>query len=405
MAASAPILIAGGGIGGLACALALAQTGRSSLVLERQAEFSPAGAGIQIGPNGVRALRELGVADALEPFAGKPGTIEVFEGGGGRRLTGLPLGDWIAERHGAPYWVAHRGDVHAVLHAAAARNPLIDIRTGFEIASVVQGDGDITVRGPSRELLSAELLVGADGLWSAARAHVAPGIEPVFAGATATRTVIPAARAGVLAMPAVGLWLSPSAHVVHYPLRGGREIAVVAIVSEAWESRAWDTEADGRQLLARLAHFPAPLTQALRDAAGERWHKWALHTLAQLGSFASQRAVLLGDAAHPMLPYLAQGGACALEDALVLARVLHAEHGDVARAATRFDAERMARCHRIQRASVRQGRIYRLPARWSWARDAVLRAVPARKLMAQLDWLYAWRPPQAPAIAPAGDRR
>jgi salicylate hydroxylase len=155
MAASAPILIAGGGIGGLACALALAQTGRSSLVLERQAEFSPAGAGIQIGPNGVRALRELGVADALEPFAGKPGTIEVFEGGGGRRLTGLPLGDWIAERHGAPYWVAHRGDVHAVLHAAAARNPLIDIRTGFEIASVEQEDGGVTVRGPSRESLSA----------------------------------------------------------------------------------------------------------------------------------------------------------------------------------------------------------------------------------------------------------
>lgn len=405
MAAPRPILIAGGGIGGLACALALAQAGRSSLVLERQAEFSPAGAGIQIGPNGVRALRELGVADALEPFAGKPETIEVFEGRGGRRLAGLPLGDWIAERHGAPYWVAHRGDLHAVLYEAAAREPLIGIRTGFEVASAAQGDDEAAVSSTTGETLSAQLLVGADGLWSAVREHVAPGIEPKFAGATATRTVIAAANAGALAMPAVGLWLSPSAHVVHYPLRGGREIAIVAIVSEAWESRAWDTEADGRQLLQPLAHFPAALTQALEAATGERWHKWALHTLAPLGSFASRRAVLIGDAAHPMLPYLAQGGACALEDALVLARTLQTEHGDVRRAVTRYAAERIARCHRVQQASVRQGRIYRLPARWSWARDAAFRAVPGHRLMAQLDWLYAWRPPELHAIARMEDRR
>ncbi len=405
MAASRPILIAGGGIGGLACALALAQTGRSSLVLERQAAFSPAGAGIQIGPNGVRALRELGVADALEPFVGKPETIEVFEGKGGHRLTSLPLGAWIAERHGAPYWVAHRGDLHTVLHEAAAREPLIDIRTDLEVASVVEGDDEVAVSHPSGEKLSAELLVGADGLWSAVRRHIAPRIEPAFAGATATRTVIPAVRAGVLAMPAVGLWLSPTAHVVHYPLRGGREIAVVAIVSEAWESRAWDTETDGRQLLQRLAHLPAALTQAVGTAAGERWHKWALHTLAPLGRFASDRVVLIGDAAHPMLPYLAQGGACALEDALVLARMLQAEDGDMRAAVTRYAAERITRCHRVQRASVRQGRVYRLPARWSWARDAVFRAVPGPRLMAQLDWLYAWRPPDTRTIARAQDRR
>ena len=400
-----PILIAGGGIGGLACALALAQTGRASVVLERQADFSPAGAGIQFGPNGVRALRELGVADALEPFAGKPEAIEVFEGRRGRRLTRLPLGDWLAARHGAPYWVAHRGDLHAVLHAAATRNPLIAIRTGYAVASVEQREADVSVMGAEGERLTGALLVGADGLWSAVRQSVMPDAEPKFAGATATRTVISAAEAGPLALRSVGLWLSPAAHVVHYPVRDGAEIAVVAIVSETWQGRAWDAPADPEHLFASLAHLPAGLTDTLRRVPGERWHRWALHTLAPLSRYASGRVVLIGDAAHPMLPYLAQGGGCALEDALVLARTLDAEDGDVGRTLARFEDQRMARCVRVQQASVRQGRIYRLPAQVAWARDALFRAAPPAMLMSSLDWLYAWRPPELPAIAPAGDRR
>lgn len=396
-----PILIAGGGIGGLACALALAQTGRASVVLERQAEFSPAGAGIQFGPNGVRALRELGVADALERYAGKPEAIEVFEGRGGRKLTRLPLGAWLSARHGAPYWVAHRGDLHAVLHSAAARNPLIDIRTGFAVVSVEQDDAHVGIASTTGERLTGALLVGADGLWSAVRQAVVPGVEPAFAGATATRTVISAEDAGPLALHSVGLWLSPTAHVVHYPVRGGAEIAVVAIVSETWESRVWDAPADPDHLFRSLAHLPASLTGTLKGIPGERWHRWALHTLAPLSHYARGRAVLIGDAAHPMLPYLAQGGGCALEDALVLARTLDAESGDVARTLASFEAQRIARCRRVQQASVRQGRVYRMPTQYAWARDAVFRTAPPSVLMKGLDWLYAWRPP----IARAGDRQ
>ncbi len=403
--AAPPILIAGGGIGGLACALALAQTGRASLVLERQAEFSPAGAGIQFGPNGVRALRELGVAEALEPYAGKPETIEVFEGRGGRRLTGLPLGDWLAVRHGAPYWVAHRGDLHAVLHSAASRHPLIEIRTGVAVASVEQRGADVSVTSAAGERLSGALLVGADGLWSAVRHAIMPGVEPVFAAATATRTVISADEAGPLALRSVGLWLSPTAHVVHYPVRGGAEIAVVAIVSETWQSRAWDAPADPQHLFESLAHLPARLTETFKPISGGRWHRWALHTLAPLTSYAHGRVALIGDAAHPMLPYLAQGGGCALEDALVLARTLQAEDGDVARALARYEQQRIARCSRVQQASVRQGRIYRLPAQYAWARDSMFRAAPPALLMRGLDWLYAWQPPELAAIAPVGDRQ
>ncbi len=266
---ASPILIAGGGIGGLACALAMAQTGRASVVLERQAEFSLAGAGIQFGPNGVRALAELGVADALEPYAGKPEAIEVFEGKGGRRLTRLPLGNWLAARHGAPYWVAHRGDLHAVLHDAAVRNPLIDIRTGFAVASVEQDDAHVGIASTTGERLTGALLVGADGLWSAVRQAAVPGVEPAFAGATATRTVISAENAGPLALRSVGLWLSPTAHVVHYPVRGGAEIAVVAIVSETWESRAWDAPADPEHLFRALQNLMRNSVEAIGDGFGE----------------------------------------------------------------------------------------------------------------------------------------
>lgn len=399
MAASAPILIAGGGIGGLTLAIALARVGRQSLVLERQKEFSPAGAGIQIGPNGVRILRELGVADALAPFVGKPQSIEVFDGASARKLTSLPLGKWLEARHGAPYWVAHRGDLHRALLETAGRSPLIEIRTGFEVGSIAQSDDEVTVRSLEGETLSGPLIVGADGLWSAVREKVAPGIEPSFAGATATRTIISAGEAGPLAIPAVGLWLSPTAHVVHYPVRGGAEIALVAIVSEAWESRAWDGPSDWGMLSPLLSHFPSQLLHPLRavgTAVG--WRKWGLHVLSPLAAWHTRRLVLLGDAAHPMLPYLAQGGACAMEDAVVLARLLTGPDAvaDAAlpHALSRYASLRQGRAARVQRASMRQGTLYRLPAPLAHARNAVFSALPAHWLMQRLDWLYGWKPPE-----------
>lgn len=398
MAANAPILIAGGGIGGLTLAIALAKVGKRSLVLERQAEFSPAGAGIQIGPNGVRILRELGVADALEPHVGKPEAIEVFDGASGRRLTSLPLGKWLETRHGAPYWVAHRGDLHKALLETAGRSPLIEVRTGFEVGAVEQNEVEVSIGSRTGETISGSLLVGADGVWSAVRGSVAPGMEPSFVGATAARTVIPASEAGALAIPAVGLWLSPTAHVVHYPVRGGTEIALVAIVSEAWDSRAWDGPSDWEMLSRLLSHFPSALLHPLH-AVGRAvgWRKWGLQVLSPLATWSTGRAVLLGDAAHPMLPYLAQGGVGAMEDAVVLARTLSVPDAvpdaAVPQALRRYESLRCDRAVRVQRASVRQGMLYRLPAPWSHVRNAVFRTIPSSFLMSRLDWLYGWRPP------------
>jgi salicylate hydroxylase len=393
MTSSLPILIAGGGIGGLALALALAKSGQKSAVLERQPEFATAGAGIQIGPNGVRALQELGVADAVKPFAGKPEAIVVHGGSNGRVLAQLPLGAWICERHGAPYWVAHRGDLHRLLAEAAALSSDIALHTSCEVTTITQCETGVLVTDANGRSLEGGALIGADGLWSLVRKSVAPAAEPAFAGATATRTVIPVADAGRLAMPAVGLWLSPTAHVVHYPVRGGTEIAVVVIAREPWRGREWDAQADAAELQGRIGHFHASLTDVL--ARAQRWRRWALHGLAPLPTWVQARVALMGDAAHPMLPYLAQGGALALEDAIVLARCLTGCPRDVPAALSRYQRLRHARATRVQRASLMQGRIYRLGLPLAWARDGVLRAAPGRALMARFDWLYGWRPPPA----------
>jgi salicylate hydroxylase len=390
MSATQPILIAGGGIGGLALALALAKRNQPSVVLERAHKFVPLGAGIQIGPNGMRVLQALGVAEALRPLAGVPEAIVVHAGSSGRILTRLPLGSWIADRHGAPYWVAHRGDLQRVLLDAASADSRIATRTGFDVASVSETTTGVTATDPTGATAIGRALIGADGLWSTVRQSL-PGMPaPAFAGATATRCVIPAALAGRLAIPAVGLWLNPQAHVVHYPVRGGSEIAVVVIAREAWQGRAWDAEADAAALLAHLAPFHSSLVDVLGGVAS--WRKWALYTLPPLPMWTRGCIALLGDAAHPMLPYLAQGGALAMEDAVVLADCLCA-FDDTSGSLNNYASLRSQRARRVQAASVRQGRIYRLAPPLSHARDAVFRMAPAALLMTRLDWLYDWHPP------------
>jgi salicylate hydroxylase len=403
MTRAQPVLIAGGGIGGLALALALARGGHPSTVLERQQAPAAAGAGIQLGPNGVAALRWLGIADSLEPQVGVPHAIAVRAGASGRRLARLPLGRWIAERHGAPYWVMHRGDLYGALAAAAAAHPLIAVHTGHEVAALEQDAEQVTIRDAAGHSHSGPMLVGADGLWSAVRQALLPQSLPQPAGAVAMRTVIPAPETGGLEVDCVGLWLSPAVHVVHYPVRRGREIAVVVIArdDDARQGRGWDAQVDAGRVQRQLAPFHPSLTEALAPAAGTRrhWRQWTLHTLPPLPALARGRVALLGDAAHPVLPYLAQGGALALEDAIVLAGCIRAAAAPGA-ALARFEALRCARARRVQAASLRQGRIYHLSPPLAWARDAVLSLAPGAWLMAAYDWLYSWQPPASDAAFP-----
>jgi 2-polyprenyl-6-methoxyphenol hydroxylase-like FAD-dependent oxidoreductase len=296
----------------------LARRGRSSIVLEQRDAFTTAGAGIQLGPNGVRVLQRLGVAQALRPLVGEPEAICVYDGRTARSLATLPLGAWIAARHGAPYWVAHRGDLHGALLAAAAAEPRIALRPGFALAFVEETEEGVRAASVGGEVVAGCALVGADGLWSSVEA-----------------------------------------------------------------------EADRTLLLHQVRGFHTGLTEVL--ARVPQWRKWALYRLPPLPRWSVGRIALLGDAAHPMLPYLAQGGVLALEDALALGDCLEAHSGNAASAFRDFEAKRRARAERVQAASLRQGRIYHLAAPLSWARDAALRLVPGAWLMAGYDWLYGWR--------------
>ena len=390
MTATPPVLIAGGGIGGLSTAIALANHGIPSRVLERRSQFSEAGAGIQLGPNGVRALRRLGIARDLEPNAGQPHEIKVFSGGSGVVLTRLPLGDWIEARHGAPYWVVHRQDLQESLLMGARRSGLIELVPGFEVVIFVTGSEAVRIEGSNGAAAEGRALVCADGVFSRLRAQIDGRARLRFAGKTAARAVLDASVAApILDAEAIGVWMAPNVHVVHYPVRGGREIAVVVIMDEYWQGEEWSAPADPARLQAALAPFAPSLQAALAPITD--WRRWALFDREPLAKWSLGRATVLGDAAHPLLPFLAQGGSLALEDGVTLADTLAAAGEDVEIGLATYEQARRVRTTRVMAAARRNGRIYHLSGVAALARNAVLRALPPAQIMAGYDWVYSWK--------------
>lgn len=385
-----PVLIVGGGIGGLATALALARRGVASHVLERRPAFDEEGAGIQIGPNGTRILQRLGVADALRLHVGVPEALSVRDGASGTELARLPLGRWMAMRHGAPYWVAHRRDLHAALVAAAQAEPLIAVSLGVDAAQFASDDARVAVATDQGEAWTGKALIAADGIWSALRTLIIDPGTPRFAGKSAARSVVP-----LDALPAdfrrneTTIWLFPDAHVVHYPISGGNDLAVIVVLDDQHDSTDWSTPVPPAWMQQNMPPCAARL-QALILAA-ETWKRWALHTLPVPKHWTRGRVALLGDAAHPVLPFFAQGAVMALEDAVVVADALADGGGDVPAALLRYQHRRRPRVVQVVRASRRNGEVYHLKGPAAAARNVVLRHVPAHRLMARYDWLYGWR--------------
>ena len=386
------IAIAGGGIAGLSAAVALARRGHRITLGERAAAFSETGAGIQIGPNGMRALAALGVAGAVEAAAVRPEQLLVHGGSSGRLITSSALGDSIEARFGAPWLAVLRADLLNALIAAARGLPGIALNTASAVAGYANRADGIEVMMADGSSLGADALLGADGIRSTVRARMLADGGPADNGLAIYRALVPASEVPDWArLPDVHLWLLPRGHVVHYPVAAGARVNIVAMAESRWTSEDWSVPAAPAEAMAHFTAAAPALTEVLKGPAA--WLKWAGSDRPPTPRWSEERSLLIGDAAHPVLPCLAQGAVMALEDAVVLAGLLPPEAADPRPAFAEFETKRQARTARVQAESRRQARIYHLGGPVRLARDAVLTGLfSGDRLTERTAWLYRWRP-------------
>ena len=387
------VLIAGAGIAGLTTALALAGVGIATTLLEQAPELAEIGAGLQLSPNATRILAGLGVLEALRREASRPSGVRV-RNARGRTLSVLPLDD-AERRWGSPYLVARRAAVQRVLHQAAQAEPAITLHLGTALAGFGTTPGGVAVtakQGALARSFSADGLIGADGVRSTVRRRLvaSDADRPRDTGRTAWRATVAAAGLDPrLRGGETGLWLGRDAHLVHYAL--GDAVNVVAVTRDGTADAPgdpWARPGDPGVIRERFARWH-PAARAL-IAAAPVWTGWPLFERTPLTAWNAGPVALVGDAAHPILPFLAQGAAQAIEDAAALAGALAAAR-DVPAAFAAYSASRVARATRVQKASQDLGRIYHLAGPAAAARDAGMRLIGSRRLLDRYDWLYGGR--------------
>jgi salicylate hydroxylase len=386
-----PILIAGAGLGGLTAALALMRRGHKVRVYEQASELREVGAGVQLGANGTRLLIGLGLEEAMLRVVCLPTAREFRLWSTGQIWRAFDLGETSVERFGAPYWTVHRGDFHAVLLDAVRRADPEAILPGNGCVGFKQTATGVTLLLANGDRVEGEVLIGADGVHSRVRQQMFGEGKAQFTGIMAWRGLVPMERLPPHQRRLVGNnWLGVGGHCVTYPLRRGELLNFVGVVeTKEWIPESW-TEAGTRE-------------ECLRDLG--RWHqdihtiihnidvpyKWALLGREPLDHFAQGRVCVMGDAAHPTLPFLAQGANMALEDAIVLARLLD-EGGDVPAALVRYEQARVDRTARIVRGSSENTKRFHNPALGSaeGAAAYVDREFEPAKVKARYDWLYEY---------------
>ncbi len=382
------ILIAGGGIGGLAAALGLARKGFTATVLEQAQAFGEIGAGIQIAPNAFRAFDALGVGDAARATAVYIDDLVLMDALADERIAAIPLGEAFRARFGNPYAVVHRADLHAILLEACRNHPKVSLRAGCGVEGYRQDENAVVVMLRGGERLAGRALVGADGLWSVVRAQVAADGPPRVSGHTTYRSVIPTERMPKdLRWNAATLWAGPKCHIVHYPLKGGKVFNLVVTYHNDAPEPVAGKPVGKDEVQAGFGHIAERPRRIIEH--GEDWKLWVLCDRDPVERWVDGRVVLLGDAAHPMLQYMAQGACMALEDAVCLSTQMERHGGDHAKAFEAYRRERLSRTGRVQLYSRLMGDyIYHPGGGKAAVRNETMRMMTAQDYYDRLAWLY-----------------
>jgi len=386
-----PILIAGGGIGGLAAAYALSLKGFPVRVLEQAPEFREIGAGIQLGPNIFSAMEHLGLKDALLADAWQPTGQEMRCALSGELVARMPLGEEFFARFKQPYAVTHRADIHGVFLKACRDSNLISLENNQRVDEFQDDGKTVTAVLQSGERVQGRALIGCDGMWSKTREKIVGDGTPRVSGHIAYRAVLK--RADVpddLWRPDIVLWAGPRTHFVHYPLRRGELYNLVAVFHSDRYEEGWNTEADPSEL---WAHFKGQRPEVLRLLERiETWRMWVLCDREPVKNWSKGRVTLLGDAAHPMLQYLAQGACQATEDGVILAEKVAEQPNDLAAAFLAYQQDRYLRTARVQIMARVYGEFYHARGPTAELRNTMLAGRTLEQSYEGIAWLYGGGP-------------
>ncbi len=380
-----PFIIAGGGIGGLAVALALANRGYASRVLEQAPEFKELGAGIQLGPNSWRALRVLGIDAAAKRLAVFPQSLVMMDAVTAEQAVAIPLGGF-EQRFGAPYALIHRADLHNTLLEACKASPLVALETSQKVADFEDDGRTVRVVMDNGTVHETPAFIGADGLWSTIRAKLIGDGKPRVSGHVSYRAVMqPSNVPENLRRNDMVLWAGPKCHMVHYPLRGGELYNLVATFHSSRYEEGWNSFGEPAELHERFGGTCDVVREMLSKI--ESWRMWVLCDREPIKDWSRGRVTLLGDAAHPMLQYLAQGAGMAMEDAVVLAKCFD-DSDSVEEAFAAYPQRRYLRTGRVQLSARLYGEFYHADGVRRELRNAFVKNASYEGLA----WLYDKQP-------------
>jgi salicylate hydroxylase len=381
-------IIAGGGIGGLAAALGLAQKGFTSIVLEKSAELSEIGAGIQLGPNAFHSFDYLGVGDAARKNAVYVDQLRLMDAMSGEEIMHIPLDEPFRKRFGNPYAVVHRGDLYGVLLQGCQDSDLIECRTNADVQSYDQDGHSVVAHLANGEEVTGTALIGADGLWSNVRRGVVGDDQPRVSGHTTYRSVIPTEQMPEdLRWNAATLWAGPRCHIVHYPLSDWKYFNLVVTYHNNAPDPVAGKQVSQDEVLQGFQHINEKILKVIRH--GNDWKLWVLCDRDPVENWVDGRVTLLGDAAHPMMQYYAQGACMAMEDAVCLSHMMDRHKGDIDLAFAAYNDQRMIRTARVQLGARAIGdHIYHPDGAHARVRNHIMGNMTVEDYYNSLEWLY-----------------